>query len=618
PQWDGSPEEHVESLAGIAEERAAGPGTGDARSFALARGTAGRRTERPSPGAATDDLGSRAFGPRASAGATRPATAGIGARGIATRTGDGPTSAGDVASDLPGEDVVEAAPVAEEGAGHGITGRALEPAGPGVGRGAPSSGGHRASTPEALALAPRQAPHLRRASGDLARLLVPAGGAERRDNAGLVSGSRGGTTSFVLTTAHYGSGEVDWDTHKTAMHFLAWQLRERIGFNIDTRIRVVPLESPDLFRTPWIFMSGHKNFRLPDAQVANLRRYLLAGGSLWADDSTHEGDRTWDTAFRREITRVLPPEEGHRIRRITQADNHPLFRSCFDLSEGYAGYFPPPGDKYRQNHIEGIEIEGRLAVIYTRNDYGDGLEIAPDTFPLKASLSGLSPAEMQDASFMMACNVILHILTGGQGAGGAVTGRAAESLRRHRAAQRAKPDPYAEAPAVALDDFAQERWAPADDWDGAGWAVVGYALPDADDARGRRLVTRFRLREGQNKVVLVRDAPEEIDLSGQDRLYVDVTSQLTAGARLSVALVTLPGWKYFESVPAFIKPGRNRVHFDLRAATWKTGDPVPEGQSEHCRQPQNISGVRRLVLLLYPIERSGTVIVDRLELRARP
>jgi hypothetical protein len=39
-----------------------------------------------------------------------------------------------------------------------------------------------------------------------------------------------------------------------------------------------------------------------------------------------------------------------------------------------------------------------LAVVYTRNDYGDGLEINPNTHPLMPSLSDLSPRDMQEGS----------------------------------------------------------------------------------------------------------------------------------------------------------------------------------------------------------------------------
>ena len=98
----------------------------------------------------------------------------------------------------------------------------------------------------------------------------------------------------------------------------------------------------------------------------------------------------------------------------------------------------------------------------------------------------------------------------------------------------------------------------------------------------------------------------------------EIESRLEGGARVSLALSTMPDWKYFESRPAFLKPGRNRIYFDLHTPTWKTGDPVPEGQSEHIRKVANPHAVRRVVLLLYPIQPEGTVVLDRIEFRAKP
>ena len=516
----------------------------------------------------------------------------------------------------PEESIGSARRVAERATGTGLQERTLATAR----RGGPLENQPReAPRVERRTVVPRPTPLGRSHGLASARLLLPGLARETGDAGVLVGGQTGGAKSIVLTTIKYGSGEVDWDTHKTTMPFLAWQLRERVGFNIDTKIQEVPLESDKILRSPWLYMSGHRNFRFTREQVASLRRYLLAGGTLWADDSTHEKDVTWDTAFRREIARVLPPREDHRLRRITQADDHPIFRSCFDLSKGYNGYFPPPGDKYRQSFIEGIEIDGRLAVVYTRNDYGDGLEIQPDTFPIKASLSGLSPAEMQESSFMMATNVILYILTAGKGmTDRGLVARAAHSLRRHHEARRDRPDPYERAPASVFDDFSEELWGVQDDWDGAGKATLRFARHADPATPGRRMAVAFRVGPDDLKIALLREVPDEADLTGQGRCYIDLESRLDGGARLSIALTTMPDWKYYESRPAFLKPGRNRVHFDLQQATWKTGDPVPDGQSEYCRRPENLDAVRRVVLLLYPIQSQGTIVLDRIEWRAKP
>jgi len=448
---------------------------------------------------------------------------------------------------------------------------------------------------------------------------MPALSARGEDAGALVGDAAGTVRNIVLTTVKYGGAEADWDAHRTAMPFLAWQLRERVGFNLETDVLDVPLSSNKIMNSPWVFMTGHKDFRLTDPEVANLRRYLLGGGTLWAEDCTHEDDPTWDRAFRRELARVLPPAEGHKLRRFKKEDGHPLFRSCFDLAEGYKGYFPPPGDKFRQSFLEGVELNGRLAVIYTRNDYGCGLEIKPDTHPGKVSLSSLSPAEMQESSFLMASNIIVYALTGGRGTSDrGLAGKAASSLRRQREAAQVQGDPYDKAPATLFDNFAEERWLVETEWEGAAPANLRHMRRADPGAEGKRLAVSFQLRKGDAKSVLVRDLPQESDLSGQDRCYIDVESRLEGGARIAIALITMPDWKYFESRPAFVKPGRQRVYFDLRAATWKTGEPVPEGGSEYSRTPANLQAVRRFVVLLYPVQRTGTIVLDQIEFRAKP
>jgi len=256
-------------------------------------------------------------------------------------------------------------------------------------------------------------------------------------------------------------------------------------------------------------------------------------------------------------------------------------------------------------------------VIYTRNDYGCGLEIRPDTTPLKVSLSGLSLAEMQESSFLMATNIIVYILSGGRGRDVALVRRAAESLRHHYEAEKARPDPYANAPATLFDDFSEENWLVEDSWDGAGPARLRYLRKPNALGGERRLAVSLDLDQGDVKTVVIREIPEELDLTGQDRCYVEVESKLDTGARLALALVTLPGWKYFESRPAFIKPGKQTVWFDLRGPTWKTGEPVPEGQNEYCRRPENLDAVRRFVVLIYPLERRGTMVFDKIEFRAK-
>jgi len=46
--------------------------------------------------------------------------------------------------------------------------------------------------------------------------------------------------------------------------------------------RKVRLTDPELFETPFLFMNGHNDFVLTEAELENLRKYLSHGGFFFA------------------------------------------------------------------------------------------------------------------------------------------------------------------------------------------------------------------------------------------------------------------------------------------------------------------------------------------------
>jgi len=110
---------------------------------------------------------------------------------------------------------------------------------------------------------------------------------------------------------------------------------------------------------PFVYLTGHKNFRLADNEVKNLRDYLNVGGAIWGDSALAGRRSRFDIAFRREMKRVLPDRDFEIV-----SENHEIFDTFFDK------IVLPTGMNYYHEPIEMINIGGKLAVLYTLNGYG--------------------------------------------------------------------------------------------------------------------------------------------------------------------------------------------------------------------------------------------------------
>lgn len=128
---------------------------------------------------------------------------------------------------------------------------------------------------------------------------------------------------------------------------------------------VLRLDSPEIYETkpPFIYITGRSDFKLTDAEVLNLRKYLLLGGCIWGDNALPGKRSRFDIAFRREMKRVIPDADKPFE---TLPDTHPVYNSL--------GYFRLPGAPAGLNFshwpVEAIKIDGIEAVVYTINGYG--------------------------------------------------------------------------------------------------------------------------------------------------------------------------------------------------------------------------------------------------------
>ena len=162
-----------------------------------------------------------------------------------------------------------------------------------------------------------------------------------------------------------------WNPRPSMPRNLARELSKRTAAKTAIETRGVAITDPKLFDHPVVHMTGTRAFELREDEVAALRKYLEAGGFLFGDACA--GSRAFDAAFRAAMARVLP---GHRLLELPAG--HVVYRCCHKIAK--ANYLPPvlkesPG--LNRPTLEGIVLDGRAAVVYSRYDIGCALEDYP-------------------------------------------------------------------------------------------------------------------------------------------------------------------------------------------------------------------------------------------------
>ncbi|MEJ2216323.1 MAG: DUF4159 domain-containing protein [Gemmatimonadota bacterium] len=199
------------------------------------------------------------------------------------------------------------------------------------------------------------------------------------------------TDAPTIAQVQYDGGG-DWYANPSSLPNLLHEIRLRTGLPVADRPAHVRLTDPDLWRYPYLYITGHGNIRLSDAEIVNLRRYLAHGGFLHVDDNYG-----LDKSFRREIRRVFPDRELVPL----PADN-PIYHVFYDLPGGL-----PKIHKHDGLPAQGFGIfeRGRLVVFYSyQSDLGDGWE--------NADVHG-DPPEKREAAFRMGVNLFLYAMAQG-------------------------------------------------------------------------------------------------------------------------------------------------------------------------------------------------------------
>ncbi|MCF7751135.1 DUF4159 domain-containing protein [Bacillus subtilis subsp. subtilis] len=178
--------------------------------------------------------------------------------------------------------------------------------------------------------------------------------------------AQAGRYDFWFTRLKYDSG--DWDVDARMPSNLITSLIDYTALRVDPTEHVIALSDPRMLEAPFCYLAGHKLVEFNAAERQNFVRYVRNGGFVFVDDCNHDIDGLFAKSFEAQMARLFGASALKKL-----PNTHALYRSFFRFPDG-----PPAtgfelngwGDDLVHDYLKGIEVDGRLGVLYSNKDYG--------------------------------------------------------------------------------------------------------------------------------------------------------------------------------------------------------------------------------------------------------
>jgi hypothetical protein len=137
---------------------------------------------------------------------------------------------------------------------------------------------------------------------------------------------------------------------------LAWEVDKRTS--IDVALDSVSLRLGDraLFEHPFLYLGGDQPFALAAGELDRLRSFLLYGGFLLVDSADARPGGGFDQSVRKLCASLYTKQPLVRLK-----PDHVVSKSFYLLDR-------PVGRVASVPYLEGVELDGRLAILYSQND----------------------------------------------------------------------------------------------------------------------------------------------------------------------------------------------------------------------------------------------------------
>jgi hypothetical protein len=167
----------------------------------------------------------------------------------------------------------------------------------------------------------------------------------------------------------------EWRTRHTGLSVLLQTFNRKTGIPVKFALKDMRLTDPNLFASPLLYITGHEYYELNQDEIKQLRQYLTSGGFLFGEACC--GRKGFDRAFRLMMKRVLPDQAFVKIPPdspllTTPNDARAVEATPLLASEIGQAAVPP--------RLEGIEIDGHIAVVYSPFGMAGGWEMSQSPY----------------------------------------------------------------------------------------------------------------------------------------------------------------------------------------------------------------------------------------------
>ena len=166
----------------------------------------------------------------------------------------------------------------------------------------------------------------------------------------------GPANRFVLGQLKTKGETNQWDPYPLVARDILSFLAQTTSVKAAANRRIVGLGDAELFQSPFLIYSGSGKISWSKEERETIKKYLSGGGFMFVEDRAGERGGSFDYSFRSELKALFPEKSLAILPR-----EHAVFRSFYLLRT-------VGGRKLTNNFLEGLDIEGRTAVLYSQND----------------------------------------------------------------------------------------------------------------------------------------------------------------------------------------------------------------------------------------------------------